>query len=139
MSIEITKGVIEYSKVKQGDAFFYINGRQSNFKVKEFACNDGTDAILIDSELVEKLQIIREYFGKPVYINSAYRTKDYNKKVGGASNSQHLYGKAADIRIPGIAPNTIATFAKQIGFRGVGIYNWGCHVDTRINKSYWNG
>ena len=139
MSIELTKGVIEYSKMKQGDEYFYINGRRSNFKVKEFACNDGTDKILIDSELVEKLQIIREHFAKPLFINSAYRTSTYNKQVGGANNSQHVLGKAADVRIPNIAPTKIAEFAKQIGFRGVGIYSWGCHLDTRVNKSYWNG
>lgn len=139
MSIEITKGVIEYSKMKQGDSYFCINGRRSNFKVKEFACNDGTDKILIDSELVEKLQIIREYFGKPVIINSAYRTSTYNKKVGGATNSQHVLGKAADIRIASVKPSTVADFAKKIGFRGVGIYSWGCHLDTRVNTSYWNG
>lgn len=139
MSIELTKGVLEYSKANQGNEVFYINGRKSNFKVKEFACNDGTDKILIDSELVEKLQIIREYFARPVVINSAYRTDDYNKSIGGVANSQHLLGKAADIAISGIAPSTIANFAKSIGFGGIGIYNWGCHLDTRADKAIWRG
>ena len=139
MSIELTKGVVEYSKMKQGDEYFYINGRRSNFRIKEFACKDGTDKVLIDSELIDKLQIIREHFAKPVYINSAYRTSEHNKAVGGVSNSQHVLGKAADIRIPNVEPKKIAEFAKLIGFRGVGIYSWGVHCDTRINKAYWNG
>ena len=57
-----------------------------NFKVKEFRCKDGSDPIFIDSELVEILQKVRDHFGSPVIINSAYRTAAYNlrKMVGGA-------------------------------------------------------
>ena len=139
MGIELTKGVIEYSKSEQGNEYFYTNDRKSNFMIKEFACKDGTDKILIDSELVEKLQIIREYFGKPVNVNSAYRTEEYNKAVGGVADSQHLLGKAADISISGVAPSTIANFAKSIGFGGIGIYSWGCHLDTRKDKAIWRG
>jgi len=60
-----------------------------NFKVKEFACKDGTDAILIDDALVVALQKIRDHFAQPVTINSAYRTDAWNKKVGGSPSSQH--------------------------------------------------
>lgn len=139
MGIELTKGVIEYSNAKQGNEYFDTNGRKSNFKVKEFACKDGTDKILIDSELVEKLQIIRDYFGVPVNVNSAYRTEEYNEAVGGVADSQHLLGKAADISMPRVAPSTIANFAKSIGFGGIGIYSWGCHLDTRKDKAVWRG
>lgn len=43
------------------------------------------------------LDPIRESWGKPLYINSGYRCPKLNKAVGGVSNSQHLYGEAADI------------------------------------------
>ena len=67
------------------------------FKVREFRCRDGSDAIMIDQTLVVLLQAIREHFGKPVTITSGYRTAAHNTAVGGAKSSQHLLGRAADI------------------------------------------
>lgn len=136
---EVTKGIIEYSKKLDGENFFYINGRKSNFKIKEFACKDGSDKILVDCELVEKLQIMRKHFGRPLIINSAYRTIEHNKAVGGACDSRHLFGTAADIYISGVTMKEIADFAKAIDFRGVGTYKNFVHVDVRANYSYWNG
>ena len=43
------------------------------FKVREFRCRDGSDAIMIDQTLVVLLQAIREHFGKPITITSGYR------------------------------------------------------------------
>lgn len=43
------------------------------------------------------LDPLRERFGKPIAINSGFRSKDLNRAVGGASTSQHLKGEAADI------------------------------------------
>ena len=60
----------KYSKAKDGNKQL-----STNFKVREFACKDGSDAILIDDELVKLLQKIRDHFGKPVVINSAYRNR----------------------------------------------------------------
>ncbi len=68
-----------------------------NFKAKEFACKDGTSTLLLDKDILCILERFREYVETPVTINSAYRTKEWNKKQGGASNSYHLYGRAFDI------------------------------------------
>ena len=46
------------------------------------------------------LQPLRDYCGCPLICNSAYRSAEVNKAVGGVSSSQHLRGCAADIRIP---------------------------------------
>ncbi len=43
------------------------------------------------------LQPLRDTIGRPVYINSGYRSKRLNARVGGVPNSRHLQGKAADI------------------------------------------
>lgn len=137
--IEINFGAQWYSKGAQGKEFFSINGRKTNFQVKEFACKDGSDAILIDSELVEKLQVMRERIGKALIVNSGYRTPEYNKKVGGVDNSQHCQGKAADVTANGVKPDVLFEIAKQVGFRGIGLYSWGVHVDTRAQKSTWKG
>ena len=112
----------------------------TNFKVKEFACQDGSDPIFIDSELVSVLQKIRNHFGKAVNITSAYRTPNHNKNVGGTTYSQHLYGKAADIKVKGIAPKEVAEYAETVlGAGGIGIYNTFTHIDVRSTKSRWQG
>ena len=45
------------------------------------------------------LEPLRDYLGKPIIINSGYRSPSVNKAVGGVSNSQHLIGCAADIHL----------------------------------------
>ena len=86
-----------YSLAKDG-------GRRlsANFTVREFACRDGSDPVFIDTRLVQVLQSIRDHFGEPVVITSAYHTAAHNKAVGGAKYSQHCYGRAADIRVAGV-------------------------------------
>jgi uncharacterized protein YcbK (DUF882 family) len=125
-----------YSKAKDGNKTM-----TKNFKVREFACSDGTDVIFISDGLVEVLQKIRDHFGKPVNINSAYRTPAKNKAVGGAAYSQHLYGTAADISISGVSPKDVAAFAEMLmpKYGGIGIYNSFTHVDVRAVRSRWNG
>ena len=125
-----------YSKAKDGNTAL-----TKNFKVREFACKDGSDVIFISMDLVEILQKIRDHFGKPVNINSAYRTPTYNKKVDGAAYSQHLYGMAADISISGVSPKEVAAYAETLLPKtgGIGIYGSFTHVDVRAAKSRWNG
>ena len=65
-----------YSYAKDGNKKL-----STNFAVKEFRCKDGSDPIFIDDELVTLLQKIRDHFGKPVTITSAYRTAAHNKAV----------------------------------------------------------
>ena len=124
-----------YSKAKNGNSKV-----STNFRVREFACQDGSDPIFIDSELVSVLQKIRNHFGKPVTITSAYRTPGHNKAVGGTTYSQHLYGKAADIKVQGIAPKDVAKYAETLlDEGGIGIYNTFTHIDVRATKSRWQG
>lgn len=109
----------------------------SNFKVKEFKCNDGSDKIIVDTEFVKDvLQKIRTHFGSSVTINSAYRTPTYNKKVGGATSSYHVKGRAFDIVVKGHTPTEVAKYARSIGVKGVIEYNTFVHVDSRP-KQYW--
>ena len=125
-----------YSKAKDGNKKL-----STNFRVREFACKDGTDPIFVDTELVTVLQKIREHFGKPVTITSAYRTPPHNSKEGGATYSQHLYGKAADIKVSGVAPKKVAQYAETLlkNYGGIGIYSTFTHIDVRDNCSRWNG
>lgn len=45
----------------------------------------------------EVLQPIRDKYGKPIIVSSGFRNKQVNKLVGGAANSDHMFGAAADI------------------------------------------
>jgi zinc D-Ala-D-Ala carboxypeptidase len=110
-----------------------------NFKLYEFQCNDGSQTVKIDPEVIERLQNLRDIVGKPVKINSGYRTPEYNKKVGGTSNSQHVLGKAVDVVVKGIPPSEIARIGKSCGFRGIGTYKTFTHLDVRKEYSEWNG
>ena len=127
-----------YSKAKDGNTQI-----TANFKVKEFACKDGTDTVFISTGLVQILQQIRYHFGKPITINSGYRTEDYNKsaKVGGSAYSQHLYGMAADIVVKGVSPAKVAEYAETLlpNSGGIGRYDTFTHIDVRRQKSRWKG
>ncbi|MCM1155545.1 MAG: D-Ala-D-Ala carboxypeptidase family metallohydrolase [Roseburia sp.] len=108
-----------------------------NFKVKEFRCKDGSDKILIDGEFVRnKLQAIRDHFGAPITINSAYRTESWNKKQKGAAKSYHLTGQAFDIVVKGHTPLEVAQYAQTIDIKGIIQYNTFVHVDSRSTR-YW--
>ena len=119
-----------------------------DFKVRELRCKDGTDTVMVDETLTVVLQCIREHFGKPVTITSGYRTAAHNAAVGGAKSSQHLLGRAADIRVQGVSVEDVAAYAESLmpDWGGVGRYpakagraaGW-VHVDTRADKARWRG
>lgn len=83
----------------------------------------------VDPHLIEHLEDLRRICGgRPLRIVSGYRSPEHNRRVGGAPNSQHLHGRAADIPL-GYATVTQATAA---GFTGIGIRGrWATHVDVR--------
>ncbi len=125
-----------YSKANDGN-----KPLTSHFKVKEMSCNDGSDVVMVAPRLAMLLESIRTHFGKPVVINSGYRTPAYNKKVGGAVHSQHCYGTAADISIKGVSPQAVADYARQLmpDWGGVGVYKTFTHVDVREKRADWKG
>ena len=125
-----------YSKNKNGRTYL-----SKNFQVKEFACKDGSDPVFISTELVELLQKIRDHFERPVTITSGFRTAKHNKAEKGAKYSQHLYGTAADIKVAGVKPADVASYAETLlpNSGGIGRYKTFTHVDVRPTKSRWNG
>ncbi|WP_053954675.1 YcbK family protein [Inediibacterium massiliense] len=111
-----------------------------NFKLKEFECRDGSHLVKVDEKLIILLQILRDRVQKPIIITSGFRTEKYNQRVGGAKKSQHLLGRAADIKVPGVYPDEVAKIAKEIGFKGIGVYKNFTHVDVREgNMAFWRG
>ncbi len=125
----------EYSLKLDGEKFV-----SKSFRIREFRCRDGSDKILIDDALLTMLQTVRDHFGKPVIINSAYRTVSYNKKVGGSPKSQHLNGMAADIKINGVSPDKVWEFCNKTFTKwgGVGRYKTFTHIDCRWTVTRWD-
>lgn len=113
----------------------------TNFRAREFDCQGKgcCTTTIVDERLVEYLQKIRDHFGKPVYL-TAYRCKTHNTRTPNAApNSYHVYGRAADFHIDGVAPAEIAKYAESIGIKGIGLYDSFVHIDTRESKSFWYG
>ncbi|MGG6294017.1 YcbK family protein [Leptolyngbya sp. AN02str] len=73
--------------------------------------------------LARELQKARNQIGRPFRINSWYRPPDVNASVGGASRSQHLYGKAADIQVSGLSGRAVANAVFPWWNGGIGIYS----------------
>ena len=120
-----------------------------NFKIKEFECKGGCDMPLEVYEniikLASQLQFLRDYTGRPITINSAYRCPEHNAKVGGSRTSQHLLGKAADITIQSLKPVEVYALIEELidmGHMlqgGLGLYDTFVHYDIRKTKARWNG
>lgn len=120
-----------------------------NFKLEEFKCPVGgipTGEVLDNvKHLAEQLQVLRDTLGRPMHVISAWRSPEYNKKIGGAKESQHMYGRAADIKVVGMAPPEVhAAVLKlikegKITQGGVGKYSTFVHYDTRGTAARWTG
>ena len=127
--------VREYSLKKDGEKRL-----SPHFRVREFACGDGSDVIFISDGLVQVLEAVRLHFNKPVTVNSGYRTPTYNKKVGGATYSRHQFGVAADIAVSGVSPRDIAAYAETLlpDTGCIGLYKGYIHIDLRATRYRYN-
>lgn len=112
-----------------------------HFKVREFACKDGSQVVFIDDYLVSILDILRNKVEKPVIINSGYRTPEWNKKCNGAKYSYHMRGMAADIRVEGMTAKQVANELNKIipDECGIIVYKSWVHFDVRSDKKYREG
>jgi uncharacterized protein YcbK (DUF882 family) len=127
----------------------------THFTVEEFDCRDGTKVQRREYESLKVLcrlylEPLRKRYGR-VKINSGYRTRTYNRKIGGASRSFHVYpehdgnDQAADITCQKGTPRqwhrtlSILRRTKRGGRGGLGLYKNFVHVDLRDYKADWRG
>ena len=95
--------------------------------------------LLLNFDALDKLQELRSFIGKPFHVNSAYRSPEYNRFVGGASRSKHMEGIAFDISMHNHNRTEFVHLARQFGFNGIGHYNTFTHIDSRQNQAEWWG
>lgn len=118
-----------------------------NFSLPEFASKDGSsfpDEVVGNLKiLTEQLEVLRAHFGKPIKITSGYRSAAHNLRIGGAKDSYHVKGMAADIQIENVAPkvvfNAIELLIKSGKMKegGLGLYSGWVHYDFRGKKIRW--
>lgn len=114
-----------------------------HFRWRELIRDDAPDpsADVLDNlhRLCARLEDVRRQLGgRAIHVNSGYRTPDHNKAVGGVANSQHLYGRAADIVVMGIPPRKVQSILDGSWDGGMGSYPTFTHLDTANNRR-WRG
>lgn len=119
-----------------------VNGKgvyTNHFKKYEFNCHHCGENIGMDINILILAEGIRHKFGnKPIAVTSGYRCPVYNRSVGGASNSQHIYAKAIDLVVTGIPASRVYILADLVNVKGgVGKYNTFTHIDSRKSKARW--
>lgn len=115
-----------------------------NFRLSEFRPGRHTyEYIRISPALVRALEEIRRACGRPLSVTSGYRPADYNREVGGVSNSTHIDGLAADIYCEGLTTDQLYDICDQVvgSQGGVGYYPQAgiVHVDVRGYRARWQG
>lgn len=93
----------------------------------------------INPRLLDVLDAMREKLGFPLYVSCMYRCPEHNAEVGGVWNSQHINGTAADVQLPEFwTVEDLAAVAEECGADGIGLYDWGVHVDVRGYEARWD-
>lgn len=119
-----------------------IERLSKDFFRHEFACRCGCGFADINPGIVRILQQIRTTNAQPLVITSGCRCKEYNAEVGGAPDSKHLLGMAADIRCTDSRLRYfIHYFAWLNGVTRIGIYPTFIHIDLARdpNRVVWIG
>ena len=118
-----------------------------NFSLNEFNSKDGTkmpaDVKENIKQLAVNLQVIRDNAECAIHINSAYRSPSHNKRIGGVSNSKHIFGLASDLTSRNHTPNELYQLIEElindgkISEGGLGLYKSFVHYDIRGTKARW--
>jgi uncharacterized protein YcbK (DUF882 family) len=119
----------------------------TNFSLSEFASADGTapnnEVLKNLTELAKNLEVLRKHLGQPIRVTSGFRSREHNRKIGGAVNSFHVLGMASDIQVAKMKPEDVAKAIEllitegKMKEGGLGIYRTWVHYDIRGTKARW--
>lgn len=112
-----------------------IQGRY--FSARELRCKCGCESHGVTQELVDKLDQLRELWGKPLVLTSAYRCSKHPEEARKAKPGRHNQGIAADVAVSGYDQIRLIVLAHQLGFKGFGIANSFVHLDLRPTGAKW--
>lgn len=93
----------------------------------------------LNAKMQKGFLALQKAWGKPLSLNSTFRSKSSNKKAGGAKKSQHLHGNAVDISVkdmPIAERKALISLASSMGFTGIGAYHTAIHIDFG-NRRGW--
>ena len=103
------------------------------------AAHNRVNTSCFPSRLRSVLNKVRARYGATAIVSSGYRSRNHNRRVGGARRSMHMQCKAADIRVPGVNKYQLARYLKTIpSVGGVGTYgcNGSVHVDVGPKRQW---
>jgi uncharacterized protein YcbK (DUF882 family) len=119
----------------------------TNFSLSEFQSKDGSsfpsDVVQNLTILAEQLQSLRDEVKRSITVTSGYRSKEHNLRIGGALDSFHVRGMAADIQVSGMTPkqvyDTIEKLIQEGKMKegGMGLYKSWVHYDHRGKRIRW--
>jgi len=115
-----------------------------HFSHDEIVCHCGCGQGYIDFALFDMLEEFRKLAGNnPMITHCVNRCITHNKKIGGAKRSKHLSGRAWDGHVSNVQISKLHEIAKHayetnLLSGGLGIYDWGIHIDTG-SKRTWEG
>jgi uncharacterized protein YcbK (DUF882 family) len=132
-----------------------MNGPSQHLSWSELACHDGAHTpypmewrVERAIVLADEFEAIRKLCGdRPLVVLSGYRTSDWNRRVGGVPASQHVRGRALDIRCPGKSVEWLENrvrlriYTPGSAIHGLGLYPSFVHVDIRpgTRLATWHG
>lgn len=109
-----------------------------NFAEREFRCSH-CGKVAMQPAFMERLQLLRIVYGKPMKITSGYRCPEHPVEAKKSKPGTHSEGCAADIGVVGPEAYAILRLALQEGFTGIGVQQKGegrfIHLDTSVVAS----
>lgn len=109
--------------------------RWEYFTVNELECR-GTGECHMQEDFMSMLVNIRREIDRPLIVSSGYRSPAHNARIGGASNSPHIHGRAVDIVCMGTVAYNLICISLKHGMTGIGVSQKGpaenrfIHIDN---------
>jgi uncharacterized protein YcbK (DUF882 family) len=95
-----------------------------NFSEAEFRCKH-TGKCEMHPDFMQRLQWLRDVYGKPMVVTSGYRAPSHPDEVCKAKPGEHTFGRAADIAVQGQDALRLIRFALDVGFTRIGVQQKG--------------